>query len=173
MHESEKWKWSRSVASDSQWPHGLQPTRLLPPWDFPGKSTGVGCHCLLQSWDTEPLTVGPNAISGEYWSWVELWDIQLVSENYFLWEKSPHIYFLCLFYFLAALGLRCFVQTFSSCSKQRLLPLQRVGFSLWWILCLNSTSFCCSKWPSFCFCLLLWALWFFTGSTVNLLCSIH
>ena len=28
--------------------HGLQPTRLLSPWDFPGKSTGVGCHCLLQ-----------------------------------------------------------------------------------------------------------------------------
>ena len=23
-------------------------TRLLRPWDFPGKSTGVGCHCLLQ-----------------------------------------------------------------------------------------------------------------------------
>ena len=22
-------------------------TRLLRPWDFPGKSTGVGCHCLL------------------------------------------------------------------------------------------------------------------------------
>ena len=30
-------------------PHGLQPTRLLCPWDFPGKSTGVGCHCLLRS----------------------------------------------------------------------------------------------------------------------------
>ena len=28
-------------------PHGLQPTRLLCPWDFPDKSTGVGCHCLL------------------------------------------------------------------------------------------------------------------------------
>ena len=28
--------------SDSQQPHGLQPTRLLCPWDFPGKSTGVG-----------------------------------------------------------------------------------------------------------------------------------
>ena len=28
-------------------PHGLQPTRLLHPWDFPGKSTGVACHCLL------------------------------------------------------------------------------------------------------------------------------
>ena len=47
MHESEKWKWSRSVVSDSYPPHGLQPTRLLRPWDFPGKSTGVGCHCLL------------------------------------------------------------------------------------------------------------------------------
>ena len=29
-------------------PHGLQPTRLLSPWDSPGKSTGVGCHYLLQ-----------------------------------------------------------------------------------------------------------------------------
>ena len=44
MQESEKWKWSRSVVSDSQQPHGLQPTRLLRPWDFPGKSPGVGCH---------------------------------------------------------------------------------------------------------------------------------
>ena len=31
----------------TQWPHGLQPTKLLRPWDFPGKSTGMGCHCLL------------------------------------------------------------------------------------------------------------------------------
>ena len=42
-----------SVVSDSSRPHGLQPTRLLHPWDFPGKSTGVGCHyslnCLLLS----------------------------------------------------------------------------------------------------------------------------
>ena len=43
MHESEKWKWSRSVVSDSSRPFGLQPTRLLHPWDFPGKSTRVGC----------------------------------------------------------------------------------------------------------------------------------
>ena len=49
MHESENWKWSRWVVSDPQRPHGLQPTRLLRPWwDFPGKSTGVGCHCLLR-----------------------------------------------------------------------------------------------------------------------------
>ena len=33
--------------ADSLRPHGLQPTRLVRPWDFPGKSTGVGFHCLL------------------------------------------------------------------------------------------------------------------------------
>ena len=37
-----------SVMSDSLQPHGLQPTRLLCPWDSPGKNTGVGCHALLQ-----------------------------------------------------------------------------------------------------------------------------
>ena len=47
MHESEKWKGSCSAVSDSSRPHGLQPTRLLHPWDFPGESTGVGCHRLL------------------------------------------------------------------------------------------------------------------------------
>ena len=51
MHEREKWKWSRSVVSNSLQPHGLQPTRLLCPWDFPGKSTGVGGHCRLQTYN--------------------------------------------------------------------------------------------------------------------------
>ena len=37
-----------SVVSDSVRPHGLQPTRLLRPWDSPGQHTGVGCHVLLQ-----------------------------------------------------------------------------------------------------------------------------
>ena len=45
MQESEKW--SCSVVSDSSRPHGLQPTRLLHPWDSPGKNTGVGCHHLI------------------------------------------------------------------------------------------------------------------------------
>ena len=49
MHESEKSKWSRSVVSDPQRPHGLQPSRILRPWDFPGKITGVGSHCLLRA----------------------------------------------------------------------------------------------------------------------------
>ena len=36
--------------SDSWRPHRLQPTRLLHPWNFPGRSTGVGCHFLLLKW---------------------------------------------------------------------------------------------------------------------------
>ena len=60
-----KWKWSCSVMSNSSRPHGLQPTRLLHSWDFPGKSTGVGCHCLLRLHPLnvvyEPMEVGlPN-----------------------------------------------------------------------------------------------------------------
>ena len=47
FNQRSKCKWSHSVVSTSLWPHGLQPTRLLYPWDFPGKSTGVGCHFLL------------------------------------------------------------------------------------------------------------------------------
>ena len=39
---------SPSVVSVSVWPHGLWPSRLLCPWDSPGKNTGVGCHALFQ-----------------------------------------------------------------------------------------------------------------------------
>ena len=46
---SNAWKWICSVMFDSVRPHGLQLTRLLHPWDFPGKSTAVGCHCLLRN----------------------------------------------------------------------------------------------------------------------------
>ena len=60
--ESEMWKWSRSVVSYCLRPHGLQPSRLLHPWDFPGKSTGVE-----RTWKSEnpsvcfsdPLTSSP------------------------------------------------------------------------------------------------------------------
>ena len=39
---------SHSVMSNSLWLYGLEPSRLLCPWDSPGKNTGVGCHSLLQ-----------------------------------------------------------------------------------------------------------------------------
>ena len=39
---------SCSAMSDSLQPYGLQPTRLLYPWDCPNKITGVDCHFLLR-----------------------------------------------------------------------------------------------------------------------------
>ena len=50
---------SCSVMSDSLWSRRLWPTRLLSPWDFPGKNTGVGCHSLLQGiFLTQGLNLG-------------------------------------------------------------------------------------------------------------------
>ena len=48
--------------SDSVQPHRRQPTRLLCPWDSPGKNTGVGCHFLLQCMKvkSQPDTSGPH-----------------------------------------------------------------------------------------------------------------
>ena len=42
---------ARKVAQavfDALQTYGLQLTRLLCPWDSPGKNTGVGCHAILQ-----------------------------------------------------------------------------------------------------------------------------
>ena len=50
---------SCSVESSTLQPHGLQPARLLCPWDCPGKDTGVGCHFLLQGiFPTQGLNLG-------------------------------------------------------------------------------------------------------------------
>ena len=38
-----------SVVSNSMQPYRQKSTRLLCPWDSPGKNTGVGCHAPLQS----------------------------------------------------------------------------------------------------------------------------
>ena len=42
IHESED-----SQPCPTQRPRGPQPTRLVCPWDCPGKSSRAGCHCLL------------------------------------------------------------------------------------------------------------------------------
>ena len=43
--------------SDSVRPHRRQPTRLLCPWDSPGKNTGVGCHFLLHRFPNFPQSL--------------------------------------------------------------------------------------------------------------------
>ena len=50
---------SRSVVSDFLRPHGLQPARLLCPWNSPGKNTGVDNYSLLQGiYPTQGLNPG-------------------------------------------------------------------------------------------------------------------
>ena len=39
---------SHSIMPNSLQPHGLQPSRLLCPWDSPSKNTGVGYYALFQ-----------------------------------------------------------------------------------------------------------------------------
>ena len=76
LWKGDVWNWHLTCAqllrrADSWWSHGLQPSRLLTPWDFLGKNTGVGHHTLLQGildnmsnfWTFEPLDVWPKAVS--------------------------------------------------------------------------------------------------------------
>ena len=62
-----------SLTSDSLRPHGLEPVRLLRPWDSPGKNPGVGCHALLQGvfppqGSSPPAFQGLSpALQADYW----------------------------------------------------------------------------------------------------------
>ena len=83
--------------SDSVRPRGLQPTRLLRPWDSPGKNTGVGCHFLLQCMKVESesevaqscLTLNDpmdcslpgSSIHGIFWVTVLEWGAIVFSQN--------------------------------------------------------------------------------------------
>ena len=68
MHESEKSKWSCSVMSDPQWPHGLQPSRLLHPWDFPIKAYSI------LNFMPSPSSLLIESESVKSLSYVRLWD---------------------------------------------------------------------------------------------------
>ena len=76
-------------------PHGLQPARLLGPWNFLGKNTRVGCHFLLQMvyYINSFLDVKPN---------LDSWD-----KSYLVMACSP---FLCVAgfgYLLFHTGILC------------------------------------------------------------------
>ena len=67
---SNAWKWKVKVKSLSHvWLFATPWTARLPhPWDFPGKSTGVGCHCLLR-----------NCIIGLYKDWDNVMTIIIIN----------------------------------------------------------------------------------------------
>ena len=69
------------------WPHGLWPIRLLCPWGFPGKNTGVGCHFFLQGifltqgsnlcllyWKAGALPLSHQCVvAPSMWPWTNFW----------------------------------------------------------------------------------------------------
>ena len=57
MHESEKWKGSHSVMSDPQRPHGLQPSRLLHPWDSPTRVLEWGAIAFSVHGSYSPMNI--------------------------------------------------------------------------------------------------------------------
>ena len=50
----------------------LEPTRLLCPWDFPGKNTGGGCYFLLQG-------IFPTQGWNQRLLWLLLWQVDSLS----------------------------------------------------------------------------------------------
>ena len=74
--------------SDPSRPHELKPTRLLHSWDFPGKSTGVGCHCLLWSIATHTHCLHSCYSSKVTAPWVTnpwvTWIMETTERKYFL-----------------------------------------------------------------------------------------
>ena len=70
------------IVCHSLWLHGLLPTRLLRPLDFPGKNTGVDCYSVLQG---NFLTQGsnlPSCIAGRFFT---VWATR----------EAPFMYYLC------------------------------------------------------------------------------
>ena len=75
-----------SVMPDSFQPHGLQPARLLCPWDFPDKNTRVGCHALFQgiflTQGSNPSTslVSP-ALAGRFFTSSAPWEAEVTIDG--------------------------------------------------------------------------------------------
>ena len=122
IHESEKWKWSHSVVSNPQRPHGLQPTRLLRPWDSPGKSTGVGHQCLPTGfqipafWKLIFLAKNPQSVEPT----VGLWSLILWRDPLQLWLSS-HLW--GAYPMVWALIILCFNSSSSSHHTSFFIPL--------------------------------------------------
>ena len=85
-----------SAVSDSLWPHGLRPTRLLCAWDSPGKNTAVGCHAFHSQFLNPYFKfISPLLLKSNY-GHVNTWSITLnvqgclTSENsvMLIWSKS-------------------------------------------------------------------------------------
>ena len=64
--------------SDSLQRYELYTARLLCPWDFPGKNTGVSCHFLLQEDlpdpGIKPVSLASPALAGRFFTTCATWE---------------------------------------------------------------------------------------------------
>ena len=99
---------SHSVMSDSLPPFGLQPSRILCPWDFSGKNTGVGCQFLLQG---ILLTQGSNPclLCLLHCRWI----LYPLNHNIFAWLLKKKTYLVLWF------SVRGQLETGCSCLKKK------------------------------------------------------
>ena len=73
------------------WSHGLYLTRLLCPWDFPGKNTGVGCHFLL--WGSDCTCVSGSPAAGRFFTRSHLGNpiyMCVCIHMYLIWYKMEY-----------------------------------------------------------------------------------
>ena len=62
--------WVASVVSDSGQLYGSYPTRLLCPWDSPGKNPGVDCHAPLQGLSESGILLHISTLLESFPIWV-------------------------------------------------------------------------------------------------------
>ena len=127
------------------WLHGLHPVRLLCPWDFPGKNTGVSCHFLLQGNLPDPgiKPVSPALTSGFFTS---------VPPG----KPKVHWLFNCLYILKATLHLQ-------SLQSTGYIPCPPYMLCLWVEITWSLSSIWCSRdqpatWK---------AVWSHTGQSFN------
>ena len=95
---------SGSVMSDSLRPHGLQPGRLLRPWNSPSKNTGLGCHALLRgdlpNPGIKPASLTSPALAGEFFTTGATWEAHTHTHIYLhVVSVCMHAVYSKLFYF--------------------------------------------------------------------------
>ena len=84
-----------SVMSNSFRTHGLQSTRLLCPWDSPGKNNRVGCHFLLQGifliQGSNPHLMSP-ALAGRFFTISTTWEAVIKVYMHIYIYKHTHTF---------------------------------------------------------------------------------
>ena len=160
---------SHSVMSDSLWPHGLEPARLLCPWDSPGKETGVGCHALLQG--IFPTQGQDSRIAGRFFTiWAtreasSFLDFLLIQVTTEYWIEFPVLYsmFSLVIYFIhACMHAKWLHSCPTLCDPMDWSPQ---GSSVHWIFQARTLKVGCH--------VLLQGIFFTQGSNLHLLCLLH